>query len=118
MLVQTVWGTQVRQQIDIIGETVARKNWMDHLAGIFFYHRTMAIVIILIGITIFYFSKKENVRLNSAYWIIGIVFTEGLIGRLFSMLEMPAILQPLHLILSMVLLSILYFNLINFKLKR
>jgi cytochrome c oxidase assembly protein subunit 15 len=115
MIIQTVWGTQVRQQIDVISETVLRENWMDHLVGVFFLHRTMAIVIILIGISIFYFSRKENKRINSAYWILGIVLAEGLIGRLFSMLGMPAILQPLHLVLSMVLLSILYFNLINIK---
>lgn len=118
MIIQTVWGTQVRQQIDVISDTVVRENWMDHLVGIFFYHRTMAIVLILISISIFYFSKKENIRLNSAYWILGVVLIEGLIGRLFAALDMPAILQPLHLVLSMVLLSILYFNLINFKLKR
>jgi cytochrome c oxidase assembly protein subunit 15 len=118
MLVQTLWGTQVRQQIDVLSETLLRENWMENLVGIFFYHRTMAIVIILIGITIFYFAKKENARIKSAYWILSVVLIEGLIGRLFSMLEMPAILQPVHLILSMVLLSILYFNLINFKIKR
>lgn len=115
MILQTVWGTQVRQQIDILSETIIRENWMDHLVGVFFLHRTMAIVIILIGISIFYFSRKENKRINSAYWILGIVLTEGIIGRLFSMLGMPAILQPLHLVLSMALLSILYFNLINIK---
>ncbi len=117
MIVQTLWGTQVRQQIDVISETVNRENWMDNLVGIFFYHRTMAIAIILIGVSYFYFSKKENKHRKLSFWILGIVLAEGIVGKLFSVLGMPAFLQPIHLLLSMILLSFLFYSFITSKLK-
>lgn len=117
MIIQTLWGTQVRQQIDVISETVSRDNWMDNLVGIFFYHRTMAIAIILIGIFYFYFSRKDNKHRKMSYWILGIVLAEGVVGKLFSVLGMPAFLQPIHLLLSMILISFLFYSFITSKLK-
>ena len=117
MTIQTVWGTQVRQQIDVISETVVRENWTNHLTGIFYYHRSMAIALILLGISYFYFYKRDNIHGNMGKLILGIVLLEGIVGKLFSVLGMPAILQPIHLIFSMVLLSLFYFSFINFKSK-
>ena len=117
MIIQTVWGTQVRQQIDVISDHVVREDWMSQLTGIFYYHRTMAIALILIGISYFYFHKKENIKGNMGYYILGIVLLEGVVGKLFSVLGMPAILQPIHLVFSMILLSLFYFSFINFKSK-
>ena len=117
MIVQTIWGTQVRQQVDVLAETAARENWMDQLQGIFYFHRSMAIALILIGIAYFYFARKQSVHVKTSYYILGVVLTEGIIGKLFSLLSMPAALQPLHLILSMILLSLFYFSILKIKIR-
>lgn len=118
MILQTLWGTQVRQQVDVLMDAFPRIAIVDNLEGIYYFHRSMAIAIILIGISFFYFARKNKEYQKMSYYILGVVLIEGIVGKLFSVLGMPALLQPIHLVLSMVLFSLLYFSFINFKLKK
>ncbi len=118
MILQTLWGTQVRQQVDVLMDAFPRNEIVDNLEGIYYFHRSMAIAIIMIGVAFFYFARKNKENQKMSYFILGVVLLEGIVGKLFSVLGMPALLQPIHLVLSMVLFSLLYFSFINFKLKK
>lgn len=108
MILQTLWGTQVRQQIDVIAKISERSTWMEQLTGIFFAHRSMAIALILLGGSIVYLARKHRQNITLSYWILGVIISEALIGKLFDLMGMPAILQPTHLLLSLILFSLIY----------
>ena len=98
MILQTLWGTQVRQQVDVLMDAFPRIAIVDNLEGIYYFHRSMAIAIILIGISFFYFARKNKEYQKMSYYILGVVLIEGIVGKLFSVLGMPALLQPIHLV--------------------
>lgn len=108
MILQTVWGTQVRQQIDEIAKIAERDTWVSQLEGIYFIHRSMALVFVLLGVFIAYLAFKKNSYKKESYLILGVILMEALVGKLFDQLGMPAFLQPAHLLLSMILFSVFY----------
>lgn len=108
MILQTLWGTQVRQQVDVIAKLSDRSTWMQQLDGIFYIHRSMAIGLLLLGLLIVYIARKNRQFQNQSYWILGIMIFEASVGKLFDLLGMPAILQPTHLLLSMLLFAFIY----------
>lgn len=116
MFLQTLWGTQVRQQIDVLAKVSERSTWMGQLEGIFYVHRSTAIALVLLGGGIVFIARKNNIFLKHAYILIGIILAEALTGKLFDLLGMPAILQPTHLLLSLSLFAVMYsLFLRNFK---
>ncbi|MCB9189723.1 MAG: COX15/CtaA family protein [Flavobacteriales bacterium] len=108
MILQTLWGTQVRQQIDVLAKVSERDTWMSQLEGIFYIHRSTAIALVLLGIGIVYISRKKKVFLSHSLWLIGIILSEAVTGKLFDVLGMPAVLQPTHLLLSLLLFAVMY----------
>lgn len=108
MTLQTVWGTQVRQQIDVLTKVSDRSTWMDQLTGIFYIHRSTAIALVLLGASITYVAYKNNAFKHHAFVLVGIILTEALTGKLFDLLGMPAFLQPTHLLLSLLLFAVMY----------
>ncbi len=108
MTLQTLWGTQVRQQIDVLAKVSERGSWMDQLEGIFYVHRTTAIVLVLLGAAIVYVARKNKTHQKHTYLLIGIIGAEALTGKLFDLLGMPAFLQPTHLLLSLLLFAVMY----------
>lgn len=116
MVLQTLWGTQVRQQIDVLAKISERETWMSQLEGIFYVHRSTAIALVLLGAGIAYVAHKNNIHRKHSYLLTGIIITEAIIGKLFDVLGMPAILQPTHLLLSFLLFAVMYsLFLQNFK---
>lgn len=108
MFLQTLWGTQVRQQIDVLAKVSERSTWVSQLDGIFYVHRSTAIALILLGSGIVYVARKNKIHLKQSYLLIGIILMEGIVGKLFDLLGMPAILQPTHLLLSLLLFAVMY----------
>lgn len=108
MLIQTVWGTQIRQQIDELAKQLPRSSWIEHLDITYIYHRTLAIMIIVIGSILTYWNYKQKVHTKPIYALFAVILLEAIIGKMFSVLGMAAFLQPTHLLLSMVLFGLLY----------
>lgn len=114
-LVQVVFGTQVREQIDHITNSepnLARSNWLDRLGSIFFIHRSYSIVLIL---GYFYLLRKlmedfkeslviQRLCINIAL----IIIAEIAAGVSLAYFSFPAALQPIHLLLSIILMSYQY----------
>jgi len=118
MIVQTVLGTQVRQQIDVLQKTVDREFLMAGLVGAFPFHRTMALVLLALGGLLVWKNKTDNINRKAIYGVAGVIFLEAIVGKLFDILGMPVYLQPAHLLLSMLLFTLMYQILITSKLKR
>ena len=115
-LVQIYFGTQVRQEIDIIGKAIAdRGEWINKLSSIFPLHRTFAILVVLINATIVYFFFKEK-RITKAVIALGaLVLFEILSGIILSYFSMPKLMQPTHLFLACCIFGVQVYLIAKFR---
>lgn len=118
---QIVMGTQVREVVDHLkpGECCDGRL-EDRLGGIFQWHRLGAILVTL-GIGATFVSLRRSGALQAAralgFSMIGLVAAEYLAGILLIRLNLPAFLQPVHLVLAVLLHVVLLSLLLRSRLQ-
>jgi len=112
---QVVLGTQVREQIDHITNNdpnLAKANWVDRLDYIFYIHRTFSAVLLIGIITtlkkLMDVYKETAVVQKLCISIALVLFGEIAGGVILAYFSFPAIVQPIHLLLSVFLMSYMY----------
>jgi cytochrome c oxidase assembly protein subunit 15 len=104
--IQILVGTQVREEIDIISASFNFQNrsvWIENLSGIFKFHRSFSIIVLLLNfyIAFLYFKKSNSFLFNKSFLIlITILLLEILAGIILSYFSIPSFLQPIHLSLG------------------
>lgn len=109
--VQILLGTQVREEIDIISNTMNGLNrhlWIDELGATFYIHRSFSIFILAVHIYLAYhLFKLENRKLSKMTLVmLTIVAAEIIFGVAMSYFAIPAFLQPLHLTFAALLFGV------------
>jgi cytochrome c oxidase assembly protein subunit 15 len=118
---QIIFGTQVRQQIDTINHNMdglSRESWIAQLNSLYPVHQVIAIVVVLINATLFFYfrkSKPEGRTRNLVYGILLIMLTEYAVGVFLHNFSIPAFAQPVHLILAMILFGVQFALLVRTK---
>ncbi len=113
VIVQIIFGTAVREQIDEISKAMGyenRGNWISKLDYVFYVHRSFSLVVAAFCLYVFFQFKKSGIRLISTPLILISVFSEIVLGIIMANFDIPAIAQPLHLLFSTVLFVALYNN--------
>ena len=113
LILQIILGTQVREEIDIISKALSYKKrelWIGQLGTIFVIHRSFS-WIVLLGCLVLYF-KGRNFKDYLPYIrnIVLVLFSIILLGIIMTYFNMPAIAQPLHLLLASALLMQLFYS--------
>jgi heme a synthase len=115
LLVQIVLGTQVREQIDEISKDLAyqqRELWISRLDNMFIIHRSFSWLVALGGIALWLKSRVFKSLQTNALFILGCVVATIVAGLVMAFYNVPAIAQPLHLLLASILvLSVFSFSL-------
>ncbi|MEO6453858.1 MAG: COX15/CtaA family protein [Ginsengibacter sp.] len=113
LIIQIVLGTQVREQIDHISagfNFAQRELWIGKLNYIFYIHRTFSIVIAGVCLYLF-FQYNKYYTLQATSWLILIcVLLNILLGITMAYFNVPSIAQPLHLLLSSILITAVYYS--------
>jgi cytochrome c oxidase assembly protein subunit 15 len=105
--VQMFLGTQVREEIDFLRKSgVARENWNAALSGAFLVHRSFSWIVLGIMSWMMY-KNWNNSKLRIFHWAYFILALELFSGVFLNHLNMPAMVQTLHLLLACVLFGIL-----------
>lgn len=108
--VQVLLGTQVRQEVDDLaiaaGEHAVREGWIDQLSGIFEFHRSFAILILLLNGFLMYRNWKLKLGLNVVNWLGPIVMVEAISGIVMAYMDIPKVMQPTHLVLAGLMFAI------------
>ena len=112
LLVQIVLGTQVREEIDVISKALAyeqRELWIERLGNIFIIHRSFSWLVLLTAL--FIYVKGRSIERFEPYIrnILIVLLVIIILGVIMATLDMPAIAQPLHLLLASVLLMQLFY---------
>lgn len=110
LFVQIILGTQVRQQIDRIAEEFfnQREMWIGQLNVLFYIHRTLSLFVLFLAIYIYIMAKKSGLQLQLPKFVLYLIGLEILSGVTLAYLAMPAVAQPVHLLLSSLLLLFIF----------
>lgn len=100
LFIQVFFGTEVRSAIDIVSAEFPRSEWLERVGGPFVTHRTFSWIVIAIQAgLIVKISKTEGLKSLSLPLIILILGT-FLTGVGMAYFDVPALLQPLHLLMA------------------
>lgn len=102
LLVQVFLGTSLREEVDVIGKAnlITGPNWIDQFSVIFEFHRTFSLVVI--GVLGWFAIRlnQANAISRGPRLLMALLIAEVLVGMGLAYLEMPAILQPIHLMFA------------------
>jgi len=104
--IQMILGTQVREEVDLIknvatGVVPPRSTWIESLGQIFVTHRTFSWLLIISGAYLGYALWKEEItgQLRKIGIInVALILAQVLIGVGLAYLDVPKVLQVLHLL--------------------
>jgi cytochrome c oxidase assembly protein subunit 15 len=116
LLVQIVIGTEVREQVDEISRSYnyqQRNLWLNGLNAFFEVHQSVAITTGVLIIFIFWRSLSHAVLQRDALFLLLTLLLLMAAGFSLAGLNIPAFIQPVHLLLS----SILFVGLFAFRLR-
>ncbi|MFN8342171.1 MAG: COX15/CtaA family protein [Cyclobacteriaceae bacterium] len=104
-LIQLFLGTRVREEVDAIARSLPREQWIDGLGIRFLIHRSFSwLLLIVVGWTGWKMRKIAPVQ-SLGTGILVVLLLSLLTGTGMAYAGMPAFLQPLHLLLSTLLIG-------------
>ena len=117
VLMQITMGTQVRGQIDAISELsiyLDRSGWAAQLTGWFYIHRSFSLVVAALAAFIYVKAKGERQTEYLARRVLLIILSEILVGIILVYIDFPKAAQPIHLLLSSLLVAFVFSNILKF----
>ena len=113
-LVQIAMGTQVREAVDFIAKTnIDRQYWRDDFPIIFYIHRSFSSIILFTNLWLVW-KIKQAVTPSSLLFKTGLVqillvVIAILAGVSLDRLGVPAIVQPIHLLMANLIFGAQFF---------
>lgn len=118
LLIQILFGTRVRESIDQIALQLARPLWISNLGYEFGLHRAFSwVVLILHGGFVYNLNKTKGLKALDLILILLVVATI-LTGAAMAYFNVPAFLQPVHLLIATATFGVQMFLLLQFKHKQ
>jgi cytochrome c oxidase assembly protein subunit 15 len=117
-LIQILFGTQVREAIDLVAGNSMRSEWLAAVGAPFLLHRSFSwLVVILHLVFIVKLAKTQGLKpfpLTVILLILGTILS----GASMAYFDIPAWLQPVHLLLATLTFGIQFMLLLKFKIRR
>lgn len=111
-IIQILLGVQVRQEIDfLVADHVDRGEMIGSLDIDFYFHRSFSWLVLAVNGLLAWLNYQKKIGLPILKYIIGLIIVEFITGVLFSYADMPAYIQPVHLLVANILLGIQLFGL-------
>lgn len=112
--VQVVLGTQVREAIDLIAKELGenyRHTWVSKIGISFYIHRSFSWLVLGTQIYVLYLFRQRKmfqslILRNCGLSLLGLIVIEILSGICLAYLGMPAVLQPIHLLIANLILGL------------
>lgn len=111
-LTQTILGTQVREEVDVVAEAMgeeSRSMWLEALGAVYSVHKFFYYAVVAAFIAWFLEVRKKFGRvkpiMNILYILGAVLLTEIAFGISMNNFGIPPILQPLHLLFATILIA-------------
>lgn len=108
LLFQLVLGVVLRQTFDAYAD-IARDTWVDEASLTFYVHRSSSLIYVLLTFITWRITKdlsKDSYEWKNFKWLLVITILEVLSGAIMGYLDVPKSAQPVHVILSSILLLV------------
>ncbi|MCU0442314.1 MAG: COX15/CtaA family protein [Bacteroidia bacterium] len=106
-IVQTISGTQVRENVDAVALVMGEQNrpyWIENLGRIFSFHRTFSFVSLAITIFALYTIKqsfqRHSIIYKSGLALLLLIGVQIFSGKLLDSFGFPAQVQSIHLFIG------------------
>mgnify|MGYP006226761537 FL=1 len=118
MLIQISLGISVREfidnQIDIFG--FEKKDfWLNKPELNFYVHRTFSLLVFLSNFYLLFLAKKSKIDLKFIKMINFLILIEIIIGAAMYYFSFPILTQPIHLLISIFILSLQFYWLLKLR---
>jgi heme a synthase len=114
-IIQVIMGTQVREAMDVVIARLGyagRSKWIDELGLSFYVHRSFSVLVLIANLYTYYQVRKSYIRSTIlhrlAIWVLALIIAEILTGVIMAYFSVPALAQPLHLTIAILLLGVQY----------
>ena len=118
MLIQISLGISVREfidnQIDILGFE-KKYFWLNKPELNFYIHRTFSLLVFLSNFYLFFLAKKSKIDLKFIKMINFLILIEIIIGASMYYFSFPILTQPIHLLISIFILSLQFYWLLKLR---
>jgi len=108
-IVQVMIGTQVREQVDVLLKNFDRNQVINALGTAFNLHRIFSVLILATNFLLIRKIIKSDVSRflkKCSIWLGVFLFVELLAGITLSGYNLPAIVQPIHLLLACIIFGL------------
>lgn len=106
-MVQTVSGTQVRENVDAVAMVMGEQNrpyWVENLGTIFKFHRTFSLLSMLLTVYTVYAIRqsfqRNTIIYKSALALLLLIGVQIFSGKLLDSFGFPAQVQSIHLFIG------------------
>ena len=109
---QVLLGTQVRDALNQVISNLGysqKDNWIDELDWRFYVHRSFSLVVLALHLLVIYRLRQiqHTGLLNKvALWLVVLVVSEVATGAVMAYFAVPAVAQPIHLFLAVVIVGL------------
>jgi len=113
-LLQVAMGTQVREAVDFIArEHIDRQYWRDDFPIIFYIHRSFSSIILFTNLwlvwKLYQSVDKQSLLFRTGLALAALVIIAILAGISLDRLGVPAIVQPIHLLMANLIFGAQFF---------
>ena len=118
LLIQIITGTEVRKFIDIKMELLnyaEKERWIENISSSFSFHRSFSWAIIFVNILIYYHARKLGLKLKIIHIVNTLIFFQISSGIIMYYFHFPFSSQPIHLLISTMIISIQFYFLLLYK---
>lgn len=117
LLIQILFGTQVRETIDVVSNSFPRNSWISNLGAEFLIHRSFSWIVFGVNAALFWRMHKTTAFKPFALPLILLILGTVLSGVGMAYAGVPAVLQPIHLVLATVTFGIQFIVFLRVGLK-
>jgi len=107
LLVQSVLGTLVRMYVDDVSKTLhyeQRENWLASTPVAFLMHRSFSWMVLAAMLFLAWFCRQSEIR-NQVFALLAVVILNMVAGITLFYAGMPAVAQPIHLLLATIAIT-------------
>lgn len=115
LLIQIVLGTQVREAIDRVAAIAARTQWIQEIHADLFVHRSFSWIVGILHVILLWKLGKTSGLKTFPIGLILLILGTILTGAGMAYFDVPAFLQPLHLLLATVTFGVQFMLLLKLK---
>lgn len=102
VMIQSILGTMVRMHVDDVSKSLnysQREIWLNEMPPVLLIHRSFSLVVLLLmGYLLYYF--RQSVLKKRLFFLALLIMVNILVGIILFYAGMPALAQPLHLLLA------------------